>query len=58
MWARQAVNGMLTRLIIKTDNNGNAMFQSYLSKLFKKETGSRYARTAAMGNTVGKSLLF
>ena len=51
MWARQAVNGMLTRLIIKTDNNGNAMLQSYLSKLFKKETGSRYARTAAMGNT-------
>ena len=23
----------------KTDDNGNAMFQSYLSKLFKKETG-------------------
>ena len=22
-----------------TDDNGNAMFQSYLSKLFKKETG-------------------
>ena len=23
----------------QTDDNGNAMFQSYLSKLFKKETG-------------------
>ena len=24
---------------VQTDDNGNAMFQSYLSKLFKKETG-------------------
>ena len=23
----------------KTDDNGNEMFQSYLSELFKKETG-------------------
>ena len=27
------------KLHMKTDDNGNAMFQSYLSKLFKKETG-------------------
>ena len=25
--------------MVKTDDNGNAMFQSYLSKLFKKEIG-------------------
>ena len=24
---------------LETDDNGNAMFQSYLSKLFKNETG-------------------
>ena len=34
------------------------MFQSYLSQLFKKETGWRYARTAAMGNTGEKKGLF
>ena len=27
------------RFPIKTGDNGNAMFQSYLSKLFQKETG-------------------
>ena len=27
------------------------MLQSFISKLFKKETGSRYSRTAAMGKT-------
>ena len=41
----------------RTYDNGNAMFQSYLSKLFIKETGPRYARTAAMGNT-GKKCSF
>ena len=35
----------------QTDEFENAMFQSYLSKLFKKETGWTYDRTAAMGNT-------
>ena len=40
-------------------DNGNAMFQSYLSKLLiKKETGPRYARTAAMGNTGKKCSFF
>ena len=34
----------------KIDDNGNAMFPSYLSKIFKEETGWRYCRTAAMGN--------
>ena len=43
---------------IKTDDNGNAMFKSYLSKLFKKGTGCRYARTAAMGNTGKKKFVF
>ena len=32
----------------KTDDKGNAMLQSFLSKLFKKEIGWRYSRTAAM----------
>ena len=41
-----------------TYDNGNAMFQSYLSKLFIKETGPRYARTAAMGNTGKKCSFF
>ena len=27
------------KIFRKTDDNGNAMFQSYLSKLFKQETG-------------------
>ena len=42
----------------KTDDNGNAMYQSYLSKLLKKGTDWRYARTAAMGNTRKKCLFF
>ena len=32
------------------------MFQSYLSKLFKKETGWRYARTAAMYGEHGEKM--
>ena len=32
-------NGQKRFSILKTGNNGNAMFQSYLSKIFKKETG-------------------
>ena len=43
---------------MKTDDNGNAMFQSYLSKQSKKETGWRYCRTAAMGNTGKKMFVF
>ena len=27
------------KIVSETDDNGNALFQSYLSKLFKKETG-------------------
>ena len=32
----------------KTNGNGNAMLPSFLAKLFKKEIGSRYSRTAAI----------
>ena len=32
-------NNQDVKTIYKTDDSGNAMFQSYLSKLFKKETG-------------------
>ena len=42
----------------KTDDNGNAMLQSFLSKLFKEDIGWRYSRTAAMGNTGTKCLFF
>ena len=42
----------------QTDDNRNAMFQSFLSKLFKNETGWRYCRTAAMGKTGKKCLFF
>ena len=42
---------------MKYDDNGNAVSQSFLSKLFKKETGWRYSRTAARGEN-GKSLFF
>ena len=42
---------------IKTDDNGNATFQSYLSKLSKTKPSEGYARTAAMGNT-GKNVCF
>ena len=31
----------------QTDDTGNAMIQSFLSKLFKKEIGRRYSRTVA-----------
>ena len=43
----------------KTDGNENAMLQSFLSKLFPKETCWSYARTAAtcMGKT-GKNVCF
>ena len=34
-----------------TDDHGNAMLQSFLSKVLKKAIGSRYSRTAAMGKT-------
>ena len=40
LWAYahvRTVNGDLA--VGKTDDSGNAMFQSFLSKLFKKETG-------------------
>ena len=39
-----------------TDDNGNAMLKSCLSKLFKKEIGCRYSRTAAMGKTAKNKL--
>ena len=32
-------------------DNGNAILQSYLPKIFKKYFGRRYARTAAMGTS-------
>ena len=32
-------NGTAVLRRVNTGDNGNAMFQSYLSKLFKKETG-------------------
>ena len=41
----------------KTDDNGNTMLRSFLSKLFKKETGWRYSRTVAMGKTEKKCFL-
>ena len=33
----------------KTDDNGNAMLQNILSKLFKKENSGKYSRSAAVG---------
>ena len=40
-----------------TDDNGNAMLESFLSKLFKKEIGGRYSRSAAVVKT-GKQVVF
>ena len=39
-------------------DNGNAMFQSYLSKLFKKETGWRYALLYLRYGGHGKKKMF
>ena len=44
--------------VCETDDKGNALFQSYLSKLFEKDIGWRYCRTAARGRTGKKMFVF
>ena len=41
----------------KTDDNGNAMLQNILSKLFKKENSGKYSRSAAVGKMGKRSFL-
>ena len=41
----------------RTDDNGKAILQSVLSKLFKKEIGGRYSRSAAVVKTGKKVVL-
>ena len=42
----------------KTDDNGNAMFQSFLSKLFKKESGCTVLTAAMIRETREKMFVF